>query len=62
MPLLRSDHDRRPTCVRYLVVTVTFLAAFLLYLHRFCISYPQRYIKEDLGLNDDQLGYCDLPP
>lgn len=47
-----------PTHVRYLVVFVTFLAAWLLYLHRFCISYAQRYIKEDLSLTDEQLGYC----
>jgi sugar phosphate permease len=47
-----------PTRVRYLVVFVAFLTAVLLYLDRFCISYVQRYVKEDLGLNDDQLGWC----
>lgn len=44
--------------VRQLVVSVTSLAAILLYLHRFCISYTQRYIKEDLGLSDDQFAWC----
>ena len=37
-------------------VLVTFLVALLLYLHRFCISYTQRYLQEDLGINDTQLG------
>jgi ACS family glucarate transporter-like MFS transporter len=53
-----DDRRQSPTFARYLVVLVTFLAAWLLYLHRFCISYAQRYIKEDLGLTNEQLGYC----
>lgn len=48
----------QPSRVRHVVVFVTFLAAFLLYLHRFCMTYAQRYVKEDLGLTDEQLGYC----
>jgi sugar phosphate permease len=47
-----------PTRIRHLVVFVTFLAAFLLYLHRFCMTYAQRYVKEDLGLTDDDLSFC----
>lgn len=50
--------SERPTAVRHLIVMATCLVAFLLYLHRFCMSYAQRYVKEDLGLSDDQLGYC----
>ena len=53
-----NNASQRPTSIRYLVIAVTFLAAFLLYLHRFCISYAQRYIQEDIGLTNDQLGYC----
>lgn len=53
-----DDERQSPTYARYLVVLVTFLAAWLLYLHRFCISYAQRYVQEDLGLTDEQLGYC----
>ena len=49
---------RLPTNVRYAVVFVTFVAAFFLYLHRFCITYMQRYVKEDLHLTDRELGYC----
>ncbi|MBM83290.1 MAG: hypothetical protein CMJ78_22240 [Planctomycetaceae bacterium] len=53
-----TANAERPTSIRYVIIGVTFLAAFLLYLHRFCISYAQRYVKEDLGLTDEQLGYC----
>ncbi|MCI0464590.1 MAG: MFS transporter [Gemmataceae bacterium] len=45
-----------PTRVRYLVVLLTLLAAVLLYLDRFCISFAERYIKEDLGLSNAQVG------
>lgn len=48
----------QPTSMRYCVVAVTFLAAFVLYLHRFCMTYVQRYIKEDLGLDDSQIALC----
>ncbi|MBT4868282.1 MAG: MFS transporter [Planctomycetaceae bacterium] len=53
-----SSASERPSRVRHGIVFVTFLAAFLLYLHRFCMTYAQRYVKEDLGLTDDHLGYC----
>ncbi len=45
-----------PTRVRYLVVLLTLLAAVLLYLDRFCISFAERYIKEDLGLSNAQVS------
>lgn len=48
----------RPTGVRYWVLAAAFLSAVLLYLDRFCMNYAQRYVKEDLGLTDDQLGWC----
>lgn len=51
-------NDGKPTRVRYLVLGVTFSMAFLLYLHRFCMSYAQRYVREDLGLTNDQLSLC----
>jgi sugar phosphate permease len=47
-----------PTLVRHLVVFATFLTAVLLYLDRFCMNYAQRYVKEDLGLSDRELGWC----
>ncbi len=46
-----------PTRVRYLVVAVTALMAVLLYLDRFCISFAEVFIKEDLGLSDTQVGW-----
>lgn len=47
-----------PSRIRFGVVGVAFLASVLLYLDRFCMNFAQRYVKEDLGLTDDQLGYC----
>lgn len=41
-----------------MVLGVTFAMAFLLYLHRFCMSYAQTYIREDLGISNDQLSFC----
>jgi len=46
----------RPTSVRYAVLSVSFLAAVLLYLDRFCMSFAQRYVKEDLNLSEFQFG------
>jgi len=46
-----------PTRVRYLVVAVTALMAVLLYLDRFCISFAEVFIKEDLDLTDSQVGW-----
>jgi len=50
--------SQRPTRVRYLVLGVTFAMAFLLYLHRFCMSYAQTYIREDLSISNDELSFC----
>jgi len=46
-----------PTRVRYHVVAVSALMAVLLYLDRFCISFAEVFIKEDLGLTDGQVGW-----
>jgi nitrate/nitrite transporter NarK len=46
-----------PTTIRYRVVAVTALMAILLYLDRFCISFAEIYIKEDLHLSDTQIGW-----
>jgi sugar phosphate permease len=46
----------RPTHVRYLVVLLATVAAFILYLDRFCLSIIERFVKEDLQLSDDQVA------
>jgi ACS family glucarate transporter-like MFS transporter len=48
-----------PTSTRraYGVVGVTALAAVLLYLDRVCISFGDVYIREDLGLDKEQMGW-----
>ena len=46
-----------PTYVRYRVVAVSALMAILLYLDRFCISFAEQYIQEDLRLTDQQIGW-----
>jgi nitrate/nitrite transporter NarK len=43
--------------VRYRVVLVTTVVSVLLYLDRFCLSFAETYIKEDLGLTDTQSGW-----
>ncbi|MBX3438817.1 MAG: MFS transporter, partial [Planctomycetaceae bacterium] len=49
--------DERPTCVRYLVVGAAALMSVLLYLDRFCISFAEIYIQEDLALTNTQVGW-----
>jgi ACS family glucarate transporter-like MFS transporter len=46
----------RPTRVRYVVIAVVTLAAVLLYLHRFCFSFLERFIRADLHLSNDQIA------
>ena len=45
-----------PTRVRFLIIGLTTLTSLLLYLDRFCISFAERYIKEDLGLSNQQIS------
>lgn len=52
-----SNLSQNPTRVRYLVVTMAMLMSVLLYLDRFCISFAERLIKEDLGLSNDEMGW-----
>ncbi|MCA8997415.1 MAG: MFS transporter [Planctomycetaceae bacterium] len=47
----------RPTRVRYAVLAVCCLSAILLYLDRFCMNFAQRYVREDLGISNDALGW-----
>jgi len=49
--------ELRPTRVRYLVIGSTALMAVLLYLDRFCISFAEGFIQDDLGLTDLQVGW-----
>jgi len=46
-----------PTRVRHLVVFSTAFVAVILYLDRLCISFAGTYIKQDLDLTDQQLGW-----
>ncbi len=39
-----------PTKVRYLVLFLTALVAVLLYLDRICLSFAERWVREDLGI------------
>ena len=42
--------------VRYRVIFACMLMSVLLYLDRFCISFAEIFIKDDLGLSDEQIG------
>jgi sugar phosphate permease len=43
--------------VRHAVVLVAILMSLILYLDRFCVSFAERYIKEDLRLNETQMAF-----
>src|SRR5260221_14167991 len=47
----------RPSRVRHLVVAVAVLMAVILYLDRYCVSFSERYIKQDLRLEDWQMDW-----
>jgi len=52
-----GSYQERPTILRHWVVLAATLMSALLYLDRFCVSFAERYIKEDLGLSDQAMGY-----
>ena len=53
-----SEHAAlsQPTWVRYRVVLLTTSMSVLLYLDRFCLTFVERFLKEDLSLSDQQIG------
>lgn len=48
--------DERPSTLRYWVIVSAVLMSILLYLDRFCVSFAETYIQEDLGLSTEQMG------
>ena len=50
-------NEVRPTRVRYWVVIAAMLMSVLLYLDRFCVSFAEPYIRQDLGLSSFQMGF-----
>jgi MFS family permease len=52
-----ADSNSRATFVRHLIVAVTVSMSVILYLDRYCVSFSERYIKEDLGLNEAQMAW-----
>src|ERR1700675_3131100 len=51
-----SSTSTRPTGMRHVVVLLTTMVAVLLYLDRICLSFVERYVKDDLRLTDFQMG------
>lgn len=47
----------RPSSVRFLIVAAATLMSFLLYVDRFCVSFAEPYIKQDLGLTYGQIAW-----
>ena len=45
-----------PTRVRYVVLGLTTMVAVLLYLDRICLSFAALYVKEDLGISNEQMA------
>jgi sugar phosphate permease len=52
-----NDSTTRPAAVRHAIVAATTLTAVMLYLDRICIAFAERFIKEDLGLTNQQMGW-----
>ena len=55
-PPASSDRPPSTTFIRYFVVFMLMVMAVLLYLDRFCIAFAANYIRDDLGLTQNQLG------
>ncbi len=53
---LPDANDQRPTRVRDVIVFVTVVMSVILYLDRYCVSFSERYIKEDLKLSEFQMA------
>ncbi len=49
--------NEHPTRIRHVVVASASVMAVLLYLDRFCISFVEMYIQEDLRLTNTQTGW-----
>jgi MFS transporter, ACS family, glucarate transporter len=56
IPFPADPDNPRPTHIRYLIIAVATLMAVMLYLHRYCLSFLERYINEDLGLSNEEVG------
>lgn len=52
-----SETNPSPSRIRYAVVLVTTLMAFLLYLDRFCVGFAVDYIREDLQLSQRHISW-----
>src|SRR5262249_35146272 len=52
-----NSSDLPPPFVRYWVVLLATVMAVLLYLDRICLSFTERYMKADLGLDDQQISW-----
>lgn len=51
-----SDRPAPPTNVRLVIILLTTLVAFLLYLDRICLGFMALYVSEELSLSDGQMG------
>lgn len=57
-PSVEDPGSAKPTSLLpYAVVGVTALASILLYLDRVCISFTEVYVREDLGINAERMGW-----
>src|SRR5262245_48752 len=53
----QAGRTDRPTHVRHRVVALATLMAVFLYLDRFCLSFVERFIKEDLDLSNVEMSW-----
>jgi len=52
-----ENPTQQPTSVRLLIVALATATSVVLYLDRFCVSFAADFIKEDLQLTQEQMGY-----
>ena len=52
-----TPQSLRPTHCRWYLVAVTTMMSIIMYLDRFCVSFAQSFIQEDLGLTVNQTSW-----
>ncbi|MFN0198494.1 MAG: MFS transporter [Planctomycetaceae bacterium] len=52
-----SPAETQPTPIRHYVVSIAMCMSILLYLDRFCVSFAERYIREEMNLSNEQMSW-----
>src|SRR5215471_7574843 len=58
MASIPAVSHQRPTGVRHLVVVFAVTLAIITYFDRVCLSFAAPFVREDLGLSKEQMGWA----